>query len=402
MATESNLQPEDITKFSASVKADGVEYDVSYHISQLEIYQSIFSPSIVCRMEVNDRTNMLSKAPLNGREKWTIAFNSVNSNSPTNLILYPLRIETITPRPDLQGQHYLIVCGSRESFVDLNTYVQKSYKAQISSVVQDIYSNFFQTTKRVSVEETAGSPALIIPNITAFQALTFLKRRAVSATYRSSAFVSFESLEGFNFVCLESLIAKKEVYQYTLGHSSVLNADAITKAFVLTGYKHIRKFDIQDLLMAGGLGSTVEEYNIKSKSLTSVSIGLDNKASGWAVLNQKRANEGISSQFPGGPPSYLKFYDPDRGEPQESLHLGERISFISDLLQNQLEIDIPGNTGVNAGDVIFLRVGDFSVRPESRPKEIHSGRYLVADALHTISNGVKLTTKLTLFKESLT
>ncbi len=401
MADEANFQSGDITKFQITVKADGTEYDVSYHVVMLEVYQSLFTPSVVCRMELNDRTNVLAKAGLTGREEWTLTFQNNITLQPTVLTMHPLKIEDISPRPDLQGQQYLIICSSKEAFVDLATYVQKSYKTTISSIVEDVYRGFLQTKKPLNIECTAGIPSLIIPNLTAFQTLAFLRARAVSASRPASAFVSFESLEGFHFVNLESLIDNEAEYSYKLQNSSVLEADPLSKQDTLIGYKQSRKFDIQDLLIAGGVGSVTSEYNIRTKSFTETNISPSEKSLNWAKLNPNRANANIGINFQGVKPSYLTFYDPDRNEPQVSLHRGERLAFLSDLMQNQLEVDIPGNVDIFPGSVIYLDIGDFSVSPESRPKGAQSGKYLVADVLHTIDRGVRLSSKLTLFKESL-
>jgi len=82
----------------------------------------------------------------------------------------------------------------------------------VSDVVRSLYRQFFEKgriSKKIFIEPTKNPTNLIIPNYTPFKAFNFLASRAVSAGKHAvgSSFVFYETVNGFFFVSLETLMS---------------------------------------------------------------------------------------------------------------------------------------------------------------------------------------------------
>jgi hypothetical protein len=114
---------------------------------------------------------------------------------------------------------YKLSLISEEYILNLKQKVKKSSldpvslePRAVSDVVRSLYRQFFEKgriSKKIFIEPTKNPTNLIIPNYTPFKAFNFLASRAVSAGKHAagSSFVFYETVNGFFFVSLETLMA---------------------------------------------------------------------------------------------------------------------------------------------------------------------------------------------------
>ena len=117
---------------------------------------------------------------------------------------------------------YTLHLISEEALINLKSKVAKSAlnpatlePRRISATAKNIYSQYFKKgrsprdQKKFFIEPTRNLTNLIIPNQTPFKAFNFLASRAVSAGKHAvgSSFVFYETVKGFFFVSMETLMA---------------------------------------------------------------------------------------------------------------------------------------------------------------------------------------------------
>ena len=108
---------------------------------------------------------------------------------------------------------------SEEYIINLKSKVMKSSldpgtlePRRISAIVKSLYTQFFKRgriAKKIFIEPTKNPSSLVIPNYPPFKAFNFLASRAVSAGQHAmgSSFLFYETVKGFFFVSLETLMA---------------------------------------------------------------------------------------------------------------------------------------------------------------------------------------------------
>ena len=207
--------------------------------SDFNIYESIFSPYLTADIQLVDGIGLMESVPIIGEETITIQVKTkgiVRERKPENNLPGPfegsqnegrislkfrvVKINNIVKLND-QMLTYKLSLVSEEAILNLKKKVKKSaldpqtFKPRkISDIVKSLYTQFFKrgrnsNSKKIFVEPTKNLTDLIIPNQTPFKALNFLASRAVSAGKHAvgSSFVFYETVRGFFFISLETLMA---------------------------------------------------------------------------------------------------------------------------------------------------------------------------------------------------
>ena len=116
---------------------------------------------------------------------------------------------------------------SEEYLLNLKTKIRKSWDKpiRISTMVKELYQQFFMRgrplAKKIFIEPTLNLTNLIIPNYAPFKAFNFLSKRAISSGQHAvgSNFVFYETVKGFFFISLETLMSGGGT-GYTAGEGS--------------------------------------------------------------------------------------------------------------------------------------------------------------------------------------
>ena len=205
--------------------------------SDFNIYESLFSPYLTADIQLSDGVGLMESVPIIGEE--TIHFQAktkgiVRDRSPKNNFPGPfegsqnegrislsfrvVKINDIVKLND-QMMTYRLSLVSEEAIINIKQKVRKSaldpvdFKpSRISDVVKRLYKQYFKKdrphAKKIFIEPTKNNTDLIIPNQTPFKAFNFLASRAVANEKHAvgSSFVFYESIRGFFFISMETLM----------------------------------------------------------------------------------------------------------------------------------------------------------------------------------------------------
>jgi len=228
--------------------------------SDFNIYEDIFGNFLTGNIQIVDGVGLMESVPIIGEETIQIQVKTKGLVRQRNSNLIPgpfegsqnegiinlkFRVVKILNIMKLNEGivTYKLSFVSEEAILNLKQKVKKSAldpvtlaPRKISDVVKSLYRQFFQRgrggrAKRIFVEPTKNLTDLIIPNQTPFKAFNFLASRAVSAGKQAigSSFVFYESIRGFFFISMETLMAGGG-----MGYSTVAGAPGSPTELVYT------------------------------------------------------------------------------------------------------------------------------------------------------------------------
>ena len=228
--------------------------------SDFNIYEDIFGNFLTGNIQIVDGVGLMESVPIIGEETIQIQVKTKGLVRQRNSNLIPgpfegsqnegiinlkFRVVKILNIMKLNEGivTYKLSFVSEEAILNLKQKVKKSAldpvtlaPRKISDVVKSLYRQFFQRgrggrAKRIFVEPTKNLTDLIIPNQTPFKAFNFLASRAVSAGKHAigSSFVFYESIRGFFFISMETLMSGGG-----MGYSTVAGAPGSPTELVYT------------------------------------------------------------------------------------------------------------------------------------------------------------------------
>ena len=212
--------------------------DLKASWSDLNIYEDIFANCLTGNITLTDGVGLMESVPIIGEETINIhvkttgikrereeqttgPFKGSLSEGIINLKFRVYKISDV--RKINEGLLvYTLHLISEEGLINLKSKVAKSAldpatlePRRISATVKKIYQQYFKrgrkasNVKKLFVEPTRNLTNIIIPNQTPFKAFNFLASRSVSAGKHAvgSSFVFYETVKGFFFVSMETLMA---------------------------------------------------------------------------------------------------------------------------------------------------------------------------------------------------
>ena len=227
-----------LTLTSPNRKQKGGYIDLKAAWSDLNIYEDIFASCLTGNIIITDGMGLMENVPIIGeetinihvktsgikREREEITTGPFKGSLSEGIINLKFRVYKISDLIKMnEGMwRYKLHLISEEALINLKSKVAKSAlnpatlePRRISATAKNIYSQYFKRgrsprdQKKFFIEPTRNLTNLIIPNQTPFKAFNFLASRAVSAGKHAvgSSFVFYETVKGFFFVSMETLMA---------------------------------------------------------------------------------------------------------------------------------------------------------------------------------------------------
>ena len=228
--------------------------------SDLNIYEDVFANCLTGNIQIVDGVGLMELVPIIGEETINIHVRTKGivreRDSGTNTIPGPFQGSEsegiiklkmrVTKLSDIVKLNegittYTLHLVSEEFIINLKSKVMKSSlnpgtlePQRISTIVKSLYTQFFKRgriAKKIFIEPTKNPTSLVIPNYPPFKAFNFLASRAVSAGQHAvgSSFLFYETIKGFFFVSLETLMAGGG-----MGYSTVAGAEGSPSELVFT------------------------------------------------------------------------------------------------------------------------------------------------------------------------
>jgi hypothetical protein len=287
----------DVNVKKLEIRGASGRYDLTPHMQELSIYEDIFRPALTATMVLVDSHNVPYKLPIVGEETVDIdialtGYGDGKDSEAFSIKPPPMHVNSLSARSILnpnqpKAQRFSLDLVSETYMSSLHSKVSKSYNNdKISDIVSDIYYNYLYDDKQgLTAEPTERTERVIIPNLSPFDAIAWLSKRAVPSESNGVNYVYYETMRGSFFISLNSLVVKPSIFTFIYraridDPTGVENASAgILK---IKDYKFIKQFDKQQNTKRGVYASKLITHDIVRKKITQFEYGGFNE---WFAFN---------------------------------------------------------------------------------------------------------------------
>jgi hypothetical protein len=387
------------------ITVTGKEWDIGLLLSELNIYEDIYSASVSADLILSDAENRLRTFPITGHEWIRFKFRTPDKN----YVSMKMRIYKISNRglDRERKQVFLMNCIDAVQFTNAETVVSKAYKGKlISDIADDIQRNFLNSSFQ-RLETTKNLFHFIPANWTPIQSLNWLSRRATSQVYNGANYVYFQDVDGYNFTSLENLCEQvpKIAYMYQTVNVRDQEAETINKPreldldmVAIQSYNIESNFDTLENVSYGMYGNKLIWHNIQTKEHGEEEFNYVDSYDSFRHVEPNNVAGGKSwlwtsaSDFGVG----ARLYASTGFENQEShvrRWLKERTSQMQQLQNVRIHLTVPGDSDRRAGDIVtvILPSPEPPVNRQLKLDDHYIGRYLVTSVRHIIVPGSYVT-----------
>jgi len=423
------FKPSKVTLTSVS----GEEFVITDLIGIFSYFEDIFTPFVSANMSVIDSgMNLIGTLPIQGGEKVNVTFTNIQKEEVT----YELLVWKVFNRQfDRKVQVYNLALLSPEAIANETARATDKLKGKTEAIVQYLLQNELKTKKQLFAESSKFSENMFPNGRKCHAIIQKLMVRCVPKTSKfesggspaaatqgsqnlgenaqkskgTAGYLFFENKDGFFFQSIDKLCSdgtdsfdgKPPVATYE--SRPAVNNNAEQNFYTIEEYKFTDEIDIIDKLNNGVFSTHMcffdlsaqkyEEYQYDmretfknmshlgsqtklpqaqaesaAKPSRIMSILLDHE-SWYSDEKVARLEEDGDAEFP----DYAKYW--------VTQSIGRRY-----LMENQkIEISVPGNSELKAGDKIVILIPNMSaeaLRVEQQYDEENSGTYLISQLSH--------------------
>lgn len=354
------------------------------------IYESIFTPGVVCDITVLDTQDIIGTLQLLGDELVVFNFKSPNMRAAN----FVFALDEISDQQQFASQRaktYVLRCVSEEAMFAKTNYVQKSYNDLCSNMIQDICGTYLNSRKRLQLEPTRGNQNILIPSKNPYEAIRMVRARSVSAgDTRSSSYVFFEARENetqiLRFCTLEQRFETAPVKSFKQSGAININALSNEQDTNILSFKIPKQISSMDRITFGG-PRRITTFNwttwqTETKDVVTSDTNYKDGGSGTDVSNTFR-NRYYNARIP--PQSLIPVDVSDRPLTYIPESSADYQAYIAQLMQNTLKIRVPGDTVLTAGVTIDCTLPNRSGNTtEMKEDPLMSGKFLISRIHHRI------------------
>jgi hypothetical protein len=385
-------------------------------IPEFSIQESLDNDSIRGQATVYDNIGFLEDLPLRGEETLTLQVEDALGGSATyEFAIY--KVSDVDIKKTNDGLMYKIHFVSKSSFEAMFRKIIEPFNDKVSNIVETVFNNYYTGAKQLLLEDTEGLFRCVIPNYNPMQTMAFLANRAFSTKSPSCSFRFFETSKNYFFVSDEYLINrflenKEDIKEFTFSDMT----DKSGKDFIaqMQNLVEIRNSDrvntVLDLASGSYRGNVIEidlikrqatlpgksnknEYNYQEAKSKYVS------SSGRGDGQDVHSDEFIEAYFtPENEKRYIVIRDYDdsgtaqlRGDQFIPEIVTNRLAYRQHLNTTTVYAKAHGRLDLNAGDIINMKITDFTSSPNKGLNKQLSGYYMISDLTHIFNKDLHQT-----------
>lgn len=389
---------------------NGRKVDITNSVIFTDYFEDILSPFVTMSMMVMNTTSLVQMLPIRGGERVAISVQTYLGDLVLDkeYSMYVYKASDINPTDT--NEYFTLHLTSREALTNETNRVMQRHSGNIKTTVEKILKNDLLTEKydENNIEQTANSYEFLGNNRKPFTVLTWLcpkslptKKGGVSGGETTgkakgvSGFCFWESRNGFNFKSVDTLVSST-----SLGTADLKNIPEYTFTGVLqtndtdTNVKKILRYDIEkniDLLRSlrvGMYSNFTYFFDIYTGSMDYYSYDLvEELSSKLGTESQISVPEGFKDR-----PSRVMTRVSDRGvldiegvradSGRDIADVAKSTSRYNLLFSQSLNMTVPCNVNLKAGDVIRAIFPAVEMTNQKQPDANQSGNYLIKELRH--------------------
>jgi hypothetical protein len=260
-----------------------------------------------------------------------------------------------------------------------------------SDIVSALFKDNFDSEKELLIEQTQGILDSTITKLNVFQAIDFVRRRAVARSSKSSSYCFFENRKGFSFVTLEEMFARgsenigDRVFIYYTATGQDVNSSHWRN---IIQYEQSIQYDTVKQISTGALNNKTFSFDLFTGSYTEVDY-IDQKQSDEFKLGNNNFT-GVSKETQqkyGNDPGKIMVIPIDSNKETSFLEdkMGYIHSYVAKILNNIIKIKIYGDSALVVGDVIRCEFPVINAMTGNKEEnQLLTGEYLICKLRHSI------------------
>ena len=197
---------------------ESLRINILPQLMNLSIVEDISMECITGEIDLADAQDIRTVLPLTGLERLELKLytpgsakeDRVDTSEQENDPFYIYKIEKIRPSGGTGRQMvYRLHFTSREAYRNSITKVSRAFEGPIENAVAEILKDekYLDSRKKCYIEESKSNSKFVIPNVRPFKAIEFLASQTISQVYENANYLFFETLRGYHFRSIESLLA---------------------------------------------------------------------------------------------------------------------------------------------------------------------------------------------------
>ena len=414
---------------------DGFEFHQALPLTKLFSYiiysQSIFKPHVTVDIGISQAkriTEQFGTKGLQGEEFVKLNFGTPKTDKMDKVSdLFYVAGYT----PFRRDQHDMkegtnISCVSKEKLVNDLVSVNQAYEKTMTESASSIYNhyilqniqykklmalnkdgnNFWETRGLFTEDPSVGVQKFIIPGLTPFGAMNFLATRAYGGfEYPGSLWCFYQDNHGYNFTNLEQAIERDQVnpfiteytYDPELQDLPHYHKDYYFNIITLSGMSISNTIENTG---SGEYANIVRSVDPLRKSFYDVSFNMKDRYKDFKRTGKHfQLSDRFFEEFASDPTESTIIVDSFKGGEMPGFIVGKRKSYQQLMSTYSLEATVFGNTELNVGRCIRLKLREAGVTTHKPRGSMYSGLWFITDLQHILSKD-RFVTKLTLVKDS--
>lgn len=421
------LAKANITKFDVYSNATGERVDFKGGIAELSYYEDIMSPTIRISTSIVDVGNSNDSddgtgskitgsdfTKLTGMEKCEIDLEDALGRKLNIKDINISSRQRITEK--LKDIEFLEIV-SKEYLRNESVRVVKRYDGRISDSVRSILNEVLETQKILDIELTYNSRSFIGTTKKPFWFVTWLASQSIpqkpEAIGKTAGFLFYETNRGYKFKSIDTLLSQTYSYTEVIGdersslkikYKSYIYNNTTSSVIPLgyTGkiidYNFNDTSDMKDKLTMGTFNSSVNLFNSFESSFNCAPLDIKTQELGVTYAGTefgKNLNEYFIkdvSRFFTSNESIGGYFDVSRSKDydlKKSEILSTSASRYNQLFTVKINITIPADFSLEAGELIFVDFPEQSSKVNPTYNKRMSGVYMISALCHRITPGSK-------------
>jgi len=432
MAAKSELQfaGEFLVEECKIVSITGEIYDIMEIVEEINVFENIYTASISGDIVIKDTTNIVKNFPIIGEERLILKIQTPQASpKPETTIDYtlsPLIIYKINSQYGTgeTAQVVSLQFGSVEGFRNQTSRVSQSYSGVPSTIVEKILrdENYLRSKKTFYYEPTANNAKMIFPNIRPFKCIKHLSNISNSSLNNASpSYLFYETTKGYHFRTYDSMCREEPKFFFKENVGGQLDEKGVGNVQLeldsIVNYQRVSSKDTVKNLNSGMISSKLITHDVYNKRLDLYKydylsnfdrdIHPDNGESTPIISQAKDPDNGKGLTDHEDTKLFVvstaSGYSFSEGEnyPYQSDNLNQTLQRKSARKQqfengSILNIEVNGQTFIQAGDKISLEIGATSAITDDKEDKQLSGNYIVTHLRHTFTKSQELKHKITM------
>lgn len=422
----------------AIATTDGQFLSIKDYLSELNIYEDIFSNFVHGNIQLVDSTNLIKELPIVGDEYLIVKIKTPTLNS---YITKTFRIFSVSDRSivtDLNTQVYTLHFVSKEAVLDSLTPLYKSFSGKIDEVVEKLYNEYLKVSRTVNISgeslqidqkptplkvftPTENSIKFVSPGWTPFKCINFCASKAIPKDGKACNYVFFESNKQFYFGSVETIFDINNLtggvmlgkYNYAPNNVAGGSDDLNEKMFQVEQFDVIRTSDHLLNYSNGYLANRLITLDVINKKYQFHDYDHVEKFKTYKHSQGDKSIPIFANETPRNPVTTIRFYPIHPGlhtieknvnERMPDIY-GNRLSNMLELTNFKLNLTVPGRTDAEVGAMIYFSFPDVSPKAgvdksKTNEDKYYSGNYIITALRHKI-NLYKHTMTMEIVKDAL-